>query len=261
MAAVTFRGVSKRFTRHAGRQLLRHRLARLFRRSTPVEHFYALRDVSFELQPGESLAIVGHNGAGKSTLLNLATSLCRPDAGSVEIEGRVAALLELGSGFHPDLTGAENVRINGALLGLNRRQVNARFDEIVDFSGVRDAINEPLRTYSSGMVVRLAFSVAVNSDPNILIVDEVLGVGDQDFFAQCVGKILEFRRAGKTMLCVSHSRETLESLCDRGLWLDHRRVRRFGAATEVLRAYHESAGAPPRAEAGPTIPTRPLPRR
>jgi ABC-type polysaccharide/polyol phosphate transport system ATPase subunit len=131
----------------------------------------------------------------------------------------------------------------------------------VDFSGVRDAINEPLRTYSSGMVVRLAFSVAVNSDPNILIVDEVLGVGDQDFFAQCVGKILEFRRAGKTMLCVSHSRETLESLCDRGLWLDHGRVRRFGAATEVLRAYHESAGAPPRAEAGPTIPTRPLPRR
>ncbi|MGD0577440.1 MAG: ABC transporter ATP-binding protein [Bryobacteraceae bacterium] len=261
MAAVTFKDVSKRFTRHAGRMLLRHRLAHLFRPSPSAAHFYALRDVSFELQPGESLAIVGPNGAGKSTLLNLATSLCRPDAGSVQIEGRVAALLELGSGFHPDLTGAENVRINGALLGLNRRQLNARFDEIVDFSGVRDAIHEPLRTYSSGMVVRLAFSVAVNSDPNILIVDEVLGVGDQEFFARCVAKILEFRRAGKTMLCVSHSLETLASLCDRGLWLDHGRMQRFGSAPEVLRAYQQAGGAPPRAEAGPAIPPRPFPRR
>ena len=259
MAAVIFKDVSKRFTRHAGRELLRHRLAHLLRPS-PATQFYALRDVCFELKPGESLAVVGPNGAGKSTLLNLATSLCKPDAGTVHIEGRVAALLELGSGFHPDLTGAENVRIHGALLGLSRRQVKARFDEIVDFSGVRDAINEPLRTFSSGMVVRLAFSVAVNSDPNILIVDEVLGVGDQEFFAKCVAKIAEFRRAGKTMLCVSHSLETLESLCDRGLWLDHGIVQRFGSAAEVLRAYHEATGAP-RIGPAPVMPPGPFTRR
>jgi len=241
MAAIVFKDVSKCFRRHAGRQLLRHRLAHLLRPSPGVAPFYALRDVSFELQPGESLGIVGPNGAGKSTLLNLATSLCLPDAGSVHIKGSVAALLELGSGFHPDLTGAENVRIHAALLGLNRRQVKERFESIVDFSGVRDAINEPLRTYSSGMVVRLAFSVAVNSDPEILIVDEVLGVGDQEFFAKSVTRIKELRRAGKTMLCVSHALATLESMCDRGLWLEHGRVQRIGPVHEVLRAYRESA--------------------
>jgi len=245
MAAVAFHAVSKRFARHKRRPLLRDRLARLLRPSEPVDPFYALRDVSFELPPGASLGIVGPNGAGKSTLLNLATSLCLPDAGSVRVDGRVAALLELGTGFHPDLTGAENVRINSALLGLSRRQARDRFDCIVDFSGVRDAINEPLRSYSSGMVVRLAFSVAVNADPDILIVDEVLGVGDRAFFAQCVAKILEFRRAGKTMLVVSHSLDTLESLCDRGLWLDQGRVQRLGPVRKVLDAYRQSAPAPP----------------
>ena len=248
MGAVVFKDVSKCFRRHAGRQLLRHRLAHMLRPSPGVAPFYALRDVSFELQRGESLAIVGPNGAGKSTLLNLATSLCLPDTGSVHIKGRVAALLELGSGFHPDLTGAENVSIHAALLGLNRRQVNERFEAIVDFSGVRDAINEPLRTFSSGMVVRLAFSVAVNSDPEILIVDEVLGVGDQEFFAKSVARIKELRRAGKTMLCVSHALGTLASMCDRGLWLDHGRVRGAGPVLEVLQAYRESAAAP---SAGP----------
>jgi ABC-type polysaccharide/polyol phosphate transport system ATPase subunit len=220
--------------------LLRDRLKHLLRRSAQ-ERFYALRDVSFALDPGESLGIVGHNGAGKSTLLNIATGLCLPSQGSVTYGGRVAALLELGSGFHPDLTGAENVRINAALLGLSRQTTRERFDEIVEFSGIADFIDEPLRTYSSGMVMRLAFSVAINVDPDILIIDEVLGVGDQNFFMKCFEKILEFRHAGKTLVCVSHSLETLKTLCDRGLWLDHGQIVKDGSMRQVLDAYQGAA--------------------
>jgi homopolymeric O-antigen transport system ATP-binding protein len=242
MPVITFTSVSKYFIRHTGRMLLRERLAHALRQSTK-ERFYALRDVSFTLERGESLGILGHNGAGKSTLLNIATRLCPPNEGTISIRGRVAALLELGSGFHQDLTGAENLRINAALLGLTRRQARERFDQIVDFSGIGEFINEPLRTYSSGMVMRLAFSVAANVDPDILIVDEVLGVGDQDFFAKCFNRILEFRRGGKTLLCVSHSMETLGKLCDRGLWLDHGPVVKDGPIQNVLQAYKESAHA------------------
>jgi ABC-type polysaccharide/polyol phosphate transport system ATPase subunit len=153
----------------------------------------------------------------------------------------VEALLELGSGFHPDLTGAENLRIKASLLGLTRRQVRERFDQIVEFSELGDFIDEPLRTYSSGMWVRLAFSVAINVDPDLLIIDEVLGVGDQNFFSKCVDKIMEFRHVGKSILCVSHSLDTLERMCDRGLWLDHGRVVKQGSVSEVLKAYRDSA--------------------
>ena len=229
--------------------LLRERLAHLLQRA-PRERFYALRDVSFAVEQGESLGIVGHNGAGKSTLLNIATGLCPPDEGVVNINGRVAALLELGSGFHPDLTGTENVRINAAMLGLTRRKVRERFDEIVEFSGVGEFIDEPLRTYSTGMIMRLAFSVAINVDPDVLIVDEVLGVGDQDFFAKCVERILRFRRAGKTMICVSHSLQTLNDLCDWGLWLDHGRVVKTGTMRQVIEAYSGSAAV----QAGAAVP-------
>jgi ABC-type polysaccharide/polyol phosphate transport system ATPase subunit len=152
----------------------------------------------------------------------------------------VAALLELGSGFHPDLTGAENVRINAAMLGLTRRQVRERFDAIVEFSGVAAFINEPLRTYSSGMMMRLAFSVAVNVDPDILIVDEVLAVGDQDFAAKCLERILRLRHAGKTLICVSHSLATLGDLCGRGLWLDNGQVMKTGPMRQVIDAYASS---------------------
>jgi ABC-type polysaccharide/polyol phosphate transport system ATPase subunit len=219
--------------------LIRDRLRHVLR-PEPRERFFALRDVSFSVERGESLAVVGQNGAGKSTLLNLATRVCMPSEGTVRINGRVAALLELGAGFHGDLTGTENVRINAALLGLTRQQVNQRFDSIVEFSGVGDFMDEPLRTFSSGMRMRLAFSVAVNVDPDILIIDEILGVGDQDFFAKCFERIMEFRRAGKTLLCVSHALESLEILCDHALWLDHGRVSRTGPVRQVLRAYAES---------------------
>ena len=235
-----FENVSKFFYRHGGQMLLRDRLAHMLK---PVsrDRFYALRDVSFRLEHGESLAVVGSNGAGKSTLLNIATSLCEPSNGRVFIGGRVEALLELGSGFHPDLTGAENVRIKASLLGLTRRQVRERFDRIVEFSELAEFIDEPLRTYSSGMGMRLAFSVAINVDPDLLIIDEVLGVGDQNFFNKCVDKIMEFRHAGKSILCVSHALETLERMCDRGLWLDHGKVMMQGSVREVLRAYRDSA--------------------
>jgi ABC-type polysaccharide/polyol phosphate transport system ATPase subunit len=237
---LAFEGVSKYFYRHSGRMLLRDRLAHVLRRASR-ERFYALTGVSFTLQHGESMAVVGSNGAGKSTLLNIATSLCDPSEGRVSLGGRVEALLELGSGFHPDLTGAENLSIKASLLGLTRRQVRERFDQIVEFSELGAFIGEPLRTYSNGMIMRLAFSVAINVDPDLLIIDEVLGVGDQNFFSKCVEKIMEFRHAGKSILCVSHSLETLERVCDRGLWLDHGRVIKQGSVAEVLKAYRESA--------------------
>jgi lipopolysaccharide transport system ATP-binding protein len=157
----------------------------------------------------------------------------------VEVHGRIAALLELGAGFHPDLTGAENVRINAALLGLSRREVRWKFDEVVAFAEIGDFIDEPLRTYSTGMTLRLAFSVAVSVDPDILVVDEVLGVGDMAFQAKCLERIIQFRQAGKTILCVSHSNETLFGICDRGVWLDHGRLMKDGPIMRVVEAYKE----------------------
>jgi ABC-2 type transport system ATP-binding protein/lipopolysaccharide transport system ATP-binding protein len=239
MAVLEFEGVSKYFYRHGGRMLLRDRLAHMLRPESR-ERFYALRDVSFSLEHGESLAVVGANGAGKSTLLSIATSLCDPSEGRVTVDGRVEALLELGAGFHPDLTGAENLRIKASLMGLNRRQVRERFDQIVEFSELGAFIDEPLRTYSAGMSMRLAFSVAINVDPELLIIDEILGVGDQNFFGKCVDKIMEFRHVGKSILCVSHQLQTLERLCDRCLWLDHGRVVKMGGI-DVLKAYGDSA--------------------
>jgi ABC-type polysaccharide/polyol phosphate transport system ATPase subunit len=241
MVAVSFQHVTKTFSRHGGQLLLRHRMRHLLRR-TPRERFRALDDVSFVLHRGESVGIVGHNGAGKSTLLNLITRLCKPTSGEVSVEGRVAALLELGAGFHPDLTGEENVYINAALLGLHRKEAIQRFPEIVDFSEIGDFIREPLRTYSAGMVLRLAFSVAVHVDPEILVVDEVLGVGDQSFFEKSVDRIESFRRAGKTIISVSHSIDLLGSLCNRVLWMDHGRLMADGPPGKVLDRYREQKG-------------------
>lgn len=234
--AILLHQVWKSFSRHTGQVLLRNRLMNLLH-SRRRERFIALRDISIAMRRGDSVAIVGHNGAGKSTLLNLVTGLCLPDRGRVEVNGRIAALLDLGAGFHPDLTGAENVRINAALLGLSRRQVHDRFDEIVAFSEIADFIHEPLRTYSSGMIMRLAFSVAVTVDPDILIIDEVLGVGDFAFQAKCFDRIMQFRQAGKTLLCVSHSNQALKNFCTRAIRLDHGRLVDDGPVDRVLEAY------------------------
>lgn len=236
MSTVEFRNVSKIFHRHTGKLLLRYRLKQLF--TTEVgEPFYALKNVSFRMEHGESLAVIGPNGAGKSTLLGLAAGLALPDEGSLAVNGRVAALLELGSGFHTDLTGEENVRLNASLIGLGRKRTNEIFDEIVDFSGIGDFIREPLRTYSSGMIMRLGFSVAVTMDPEILLVDEVLAVGDAAFQTKCFDKVREFRRRGKMLLCVSHSPGMIQELCDQAIWLDHGEIVMTGGVKEVMKAY------------------------
>lgn len=234
---IEFRGVWKGFHRHTGRLLLRSHLQNMLAPRRQIEKFYALKGVSFQMEHGESLAVVGANGAGKSTLLNLVAALVPPDRGTVSVNGRVAALLELGAGFHPDLTGAENVRLNAALLGIGRKRIDAIFAEIVDFAELADFMAEPLRTYSSGMVMRLAFSVAINVNPDILLVDEVLAVGDHAFQAKCFERILNFRRQGKTILCVSHASGMVQQLCSRAIWLDRGDLLLDGPIAEVCDAY------------------------
>lgn len=236
MKTVQFQKVSKAFCRHTGRMLLRQRLANLLG-GHHNERFPALKNISFELEEGDGLAVIGSNGAGKSTLLGLVAGLASPDEGSVTVNGRIAALLELGSGFHPDLTGAENVRVNASLLGLSRRRTAELFDQIVDFADIGDFIGEQLRTYSTGMIMRLGFSVAINMDPEILIIDEVLAVGDQAFQAKCFERIHRLRQAGKTLLCVSHAPGMVQELCDRAIWLDHGELVMGGQIRDVIEAY------------------------
>jgi ABC-type polysaccharide/polyol phosphate transport system ATPase subunit len=243
MAVIDFQNVSKTFARAGGRMLLRDYMGAFVRRRHR-DPFYALRNVSFRVDHGESVAVIGSNGAGKSTLLGLVAGLSDPNEGVVKIEGRVAALLELGAGFHPDLTGTENVWLNASLMGITRKRTAELFDQIVEFSDIGDFIDEPLRTYSTGMMMRLAFSVAVHCDPDILLIDEVLVVGDQAFQAKCFERIRSLRRQGKTLLCVSHSVTMVLELCDRAIWLDHGRLVREGKPSEVLDAYSNRATTP-----------------
>lgn len=237
MPVIEFNQVAKSYARSSGRALLRSHLTSFFRPSSSQDRFYALKNISFQLGNGESLALIGHNGAGKSTLLSLLAGVSYPDTGTINVQGRIAALLELGSGFHHDLTGRENIILNAALLGLTRKKVGILFDEIVEFSGISEFIDEPLRTYSTGMIMRLAFSVAAHVDPDILIIDEVIAVGDQNFQVKCLDKIHEFRRRGKTMVCVSHASSTIQSLCNRGIWLDHGEMMMDGPIGEVVSSY------------------------
>jgi lipopolysaccharide transport system ATP-binding protein len=231
MSLIKFEHVSKTFLRSSSRMVLDR-----FRGGGPNQ-FFALKDVSFEIHESETVGVIGGNGAGKSTLLSLVAGISYPDEGAVTVEGRVAALLELGSGFHGDLTGRENVFLNASLLGLSRKKTLEKYDEIVDFSGVGDFINEPLRTYSSGMTMRLAFSVAINIDPSFLIIDEVLAVGDATFQAKCYEKIVQFKRAGKGLLIVSHAGKTIQQLCERAIWLDHGKLVMDGRTEDVVAAY------------------------
>ncbi len=240
---ISCENVWKTFRRHTGQRLFREHLAFWFGKEDS-QGFHALKGVSFQVSRGESLAVVGSNGAGKSTLLSVITGLAQPEKGKVTVNGRIAALLELGSGFHGDLTGAENVYLNASLLGFTEKHTRGIFDSIVEFAGVKDFINEPVRTYSSGMMLRLAFAVAVNVDPDILIVDEVLAVGDQEFQLKCHDRIRAFRRAGKTFLCVSHNKAILMELCDKAVWLDCGELMMYGKIEDVFEAYEGRAALP-----------------
>uniref|UniRef100_UPI00358F490A ABC transporter ATP-binding protein n=2 Tax=Marinoscillum pacificum TaxID=392723 RepID=UPI00358F490A len=199
--------------------------------------FWALRDINFEVKKGEVLGIVGHNGAGKSTLLKILSRITEPTSGKIEIRGRVSALLEVGTGFHPELTGRDNVYMNGTILGMRKKEIDAKFDEIVAFSGVEKHIDTPVKFYSSGMRVRLAFSVAAHLEPEILIIDEVLAVGDVEFQNKCLGKMEDVAGQGRTVLFVSHNMEAVERMCDQSLLLDSGNLKDIGTTYEILQKY------------------------
>lgn len=215
-------------------------MIRRLQRKVKLNTFWALKDVSFNVKKGEVFGLIGKNGAGKSTLLKLVARVLRPTEGRVIVRGRVAPLLEVGAGFHPELTGRENVYLNGALLGFNQEEMDEKFDSIVDFAELWDFIDAPLRTYSTGMWARLGFSVATASDPDVLIVDEVLSVGDEAFQRKSSARIQSFREQGATILVVSHDMDLIEGMCDRTAWLDHGHLQIVGDTGEAIHAYRQS---------------------
>jgi lipopolysaccharide transport system ATP-binding protein len=257
---VSLRGVTKDYPKLAtGRDRLRALAALAFGRAD-VAHFRALDSVDLEVRRGESVGVIGENGAGKSTLLKVIAGVARPTAGTVAIAGRVGALLELGSGFHPEYTGRENISLSGALAGLSPREVARKAQSIVEFADIGEHIDEPIKTYSSGMVVRLGFAVATALDPDLLITDEVLAVGDESFQKKCIHWLENYRAGGGTLLLVSHSMYHVQTLCGRALWLQHGAERLQGTAFDVTReylAYHEAKEA---AAEAPPPPTGPAPR-
>ena len=242
--SLEIQGLSKRYrigrTQHG--QMLREQLVELMkhpfgRRREEEESIWALRDVSFDVDEGEVVGIIGRNGAGKSTLLKVLSKITYPTSGNVKVNGRVAALLEVGTGFHDELTGRENIYLNGSILGMRKREVDERFDAMVAFSGVEQFLDTPIKHYSSGMRLRLGFAVAAHLEPNVLIVDEVLAVGDAGFQKKCINAMEGLRKSGRTVLFVSHNLAAVENLCSRGIWIDAGKIRMDGRAKEVIMAY------------------------
>jgi len=248
MSAVRALGLSKSYRKWGRTRAFGTLKSALLGRSlgaalAPSEVVAALSDVSFEVARGETFGVVGPNGSGKSTLLKLVAGLFKPTSGQLAVDGKVSALIELGAGFHPEISGRENVVINGVMLGLTRKEIGRKLPEIIAFSGLEDFIDEPVKTYSSGMYVRLGFAVAVHVDPEILVVDEVLAVGDEAFAHRCLDTIADFSRRGKTIFFVSHSLVLVEELCDRVLYLEHGRVKGLGDPREMLAAYRLDVAA------------------
>ena len=251
--AVSAHGVSKRFRLyHERNQSLKAAFMR--GRRAKYDEFWALRDVELDIEAGKTFGLIGHNGSGKSTLLKCLAGILVPDAGAISTTGKVSALLELGAGFHPELTGRDNVYLNGSILGLSKKQIDRQFDGIVDFAGLEPFIDTPVKNYSSGMYVRLGFSVAINVDPDILMVDEVLAVGDESFQRKCMEKFEEFRRAGKTVVLVSHALGSMRSMCDEVAWLDHGKLLAVGKPSDVVDEYqgatHEDRAVDPESGTG-----------
>ena len=239
--AIELTNVSKVYRRYGGKRfstLKSFLLQRsILRELQPSETFPALTDVSFRVPKGSTYGVMGRNGSGKSTALKLVAGITKPTSGTVRVEGRISALIELGAGFHPEISGRENVFINGIMLGLTKREIQNRFDEIVDFAELREFIDAPVKTYSSGMYMRLGFAVAINVNPDVLLVDEVLAVGDEGFTHKCLDKFAEFKRSNRTILLVTHSLNLIERFCDEALWLDGGRTMSHGDPKRVVGAY------------------------
>src|SRR5882757_2223476 len=241
MNAIELTNVTKIYRRYSGRQFATLKSALLqrsiLRDLSPTETFPALEDVSFTVAQGRTYGVIGRNGSGKSTALKLVAGITKPTSGTVTVRGRISALIELGAGFHPEISGRENVFINGIMLGLTKREITARFDEIVEFAELENFIDAPVKTYSSGMYMRLGFAVAIHVDPDLLLVDEVLAVGDEGFTHKCLDKFAEFRRRGKTILLLTHSLGLAHAFCDEAVWLDDGRVSGTGDPRRVVGGY------------------------
>lgn len=233
---IEFRNVSKGFRLAEGRTL-REFIPALFKGSGFTEPFYAVRDATFQIRRGETVALIGRNGCGKSTTLKLIAGVTAPSIGDIYVAGRVSPLIELGAGFHGDLTGRENVHMNGSILGMSSKDVDRQFNDIVDFAELWDFIDTPVKRYSSGMYIRLAFAVAVHAEPEILLVDEVLSVGDAFFQEKCIERMHRFQREGTTIVVVSHSLQLLSEFCQRAIWMDHGHVIADGPAAEIVSRY------------------------
>lgn len=240
--AVVLRDVSVRYAMPSERisSLKEVVVRRLTGRSVKYSDFWALRHIDLEVQRGEAIGLIGRNGAGKSTLLKVIARVQKPTSGRVWVRGHVSPLIELGAGFHHELTGRENVFINGAMLGFSRKQMQKKFDRIVEFSGLEEFIDAPLRTYSSGMIARLGFAVAADADPDILIIDEALSVGDEQFQKKCIQRMHEFRDEGVTIFFVTHGLDSLKDICPKGVWIDGGHMRKIGPVDEAIDAFRDS---------------------
>ena len=249
--AIRVSGLHKRFrkfTVSGGYTTLKASLVnRIFRSKFPADNYLdVLNGIDLEVPQGTTLGIIGRNGSGKSTLLKVIAGIIRADEGEIEVLGRVSPLIELGAGFHPEFSGRENVYLNGLVIGMSKAETESRYESIVEFAGLADAIDDPVRTYSSGMYMRLAFSVAVHADPDVLLIDEILAVGDEEFIGKCYERIAAFQEAGKTIVMVSHSLDSIERWCHEAVWIDRGRIAARGYPTSVARLYHAAA-----AEEGP----------
>lgn len=231
--AIKLTNISKKYTLHHQKPTLVENIFKVGK----MEEIWALKEINLEIKKGEKVGVIGDNGSGKTTLLKIITGITNPTKGNVQVSGRIAALIDLDAGFHPELTGEENIYLNGMLLGMNKNEIEKKFDKIIDFSGIGKFIDAPFYTYSSGMAFRLGFSIAIHSDPDILLLDEVLAAGDQNFRKKSYQKIQSFFKEGKTILYISHDLNNLERLCNQAVWLDNGQIKAIGNCQKTITLY------------------------